>query len=315
MAKNSFLQPGSKIMPACSSSSLNAFDASNTRKCSLRWKWGKLWVKHELDPVLNLNVLNSNQSLQDCLERSLIKIVCIDVSLGESALNMWANACKQAKKKIFVRIPSFSSLPQKKRPFSCLVKRIIDLITAVIFLFLLSPVFCIFILLIRLTFPGSIFFRQWRVGQRGQLFQIIRFRTIFNDAENYSCQGMNKEESQSHHQWLDNSRINNLGQWMHKYSLDELPQLINVLRGEMSIVGPRPWALYDAIQMQSKDRGLLRTLPGITGILKVEKQSLLSGIDQEIYINHEYLRNWSLWKDMIILMKTIPKILFGFITC
>jgi lipopolysaccharide/colanic/teichoic acid biosynthesis glycosyltransferase len=315
MAKNYFLQPGSKIILACSSSSLNAFDASNTRKCSLRWKWGTLWIKHELDPVLNLNVLNNNQSLQDCLERSLIKIACIDVSLGESALNMWANACKQAKKKIFVRIPSFSKLPQKKRPFSWLFKRIIDLITAVIFLFLLSPVFGIFILLIRLTFSGSIFFRQWRIGQRGQLFQIIRFRTIFNDAENYCYQEMNTEEIQIHYQCLDNPRINNLGQWMRKYRLDELPQLINVLRGEMSFVGPRPWALYDAIQIQSKDRGILRTLPGITGILSVEKQPTLSDIDRTIHLNHEYLRNWSIWKDTIILMKTILKILSGFIAC
>ena len=133
--------------------------------------------------------------------------------------------------------------------------------TASVLLLVLSPVFFVLAWLILISSPGSLFFRQWRVGKGGQLFQIIKFRSMTMDAEKNHHQVMGNQAGLHKHQ--DDPRVTNLGRWMRRYSLDELPQLINVLRGEMSLVGPRPWALYDALRLGPSAKKRLKALPGI----------------------------------------------------
>jgi lipopolysaccharide/colanic/teichoic acid biosynthesis glycosyltransferase len=113
------------------------------------------------------------------------------------------------------------------------------------------------------------------------------------------------------HKLKADPRVTRAGRWMRKYSLDELPQLINVLRGEMSLVGPRPWALYDAIRFPKKECSRLNALPGITGAWQISGRSKLFDLETVNYLDLEYLRNWTIQEDLRILVLTIPKVLSG----
>ena len=113
------------------------------------------------------------------------------------------------------------------------------------------------------------------------------------------------------HKLEQDPRITCLGKWLRKYSLDELPQLFNVLRGEMSLVGPRPWALYDALRLEEKGKKRLNALPGITGAWQVTARSKLLDLDAVTNCDLEYLYDWSLVKDLKILMLTVPKVVNG----
>lgn len=165
-------------------------------------------------------------------------------------------------------------------------------------------------LLMQVYSPGPIFFQQWRVGERGKLFRVLKFRTMMVDAEKLHHQVMGNQKGL--HKREDDPRVTPLGRWLRKYSLDELPQLINVLRGEMSLVGPRPWALYDAVRISPEGQKRLRALPGITGVWQVEARSNLLELEAVNRCDLEYLRTWSLWGDLKILLLTLPKVLSGF---
>jgi lipopolysaccharide/colanic/teichoic acid biosynthesis glycosyltransferase len=114
------------------------------------------------------------------------------------------------------------------------------------------------------------------------------------------------------HKCENDPRVTPIGRWMRKYSLDELPQLFNVLRGEMSLVGPRPWALYDAVRLSPAVRQRLNALPGITGIWQVTGRSHLRDLDAVNRVDLRYMGNWSLRQDFKILLLTVPKVLSGF---
>jgi len=113
------------------------------------------------------------------------------------------------------------------------------------------------------------------------------------------------------HKLVADPRTTSIGKWLRKYSLDELPQLFNVLRGEMSLVGPRPWALYDALRIDEAGKTRLNALPGITGAWQVETRSQLLDLNAVNKCDLEYLGSWSLIKDLKILLLTIPKVISG----
>jgi lipopolysaccharide/colanic/teichoic acid biosynthesis glycosyltransferase len=253
-------------------------------------------------------MLESEQWLVDCLRHSLVKTVCLAPELGETGILFWANACQQSGKKVVLRISSGLKL-RKCDSFSWALKRAVDRLVAVLLLLVLSPVLLVLACSIRLTSPGPLFFRQWRVGKGGQLFQILKFRSMAVDAEKKHYQVMG--ERAGLHKCQDDPRVTRLGRWMRRYSLDELPQLINVLRGEMSLVGPRPWALYDALRLGSSVKKRLKALPGITGAWQVMARSNLLDLEAVSQYDLEYLKDWSLWKDLGILLLTIPKVLSG----
>jgi lipopolysaccharide/colanic/teichoic acid biosynthesis glycosyltransferase len=165
-------------------------------------------------------------------------------------------------------------------------------------------------LLVKTSSPGPIFFSQWRVGERGKLFRIIKFRTMVVNAEQLHHQVMGHQTGL--HKLKNDPRVTPVGRWLRKLSLDELPQLWNVLRGEMSLVGPRPWALYDAVRIGVAQRQRLNALPGITGAWQVNGRSHLLDLHLVNSCDLHYLRTWSLWQDLKFLMLTIPKVLTGF---
>jgi lipopolysaccharide/colanic/teichoic acid biosynthesis glycosyltransferase len=278
--------------------------------CSLKWRKKILWVTKVTDNLELVPALKRQQWLQDCLNNSWVKAVCLDHSLGEKGIRLWADTCSKAKKKAFLRITSSHQLLNRYTKVCWRIKRVSDWISAGILLLLLSPLMLAIASLVKLSSPGKILFRQWRVGKRGQLFQIYKFRTMKIDAEQQhhqvmgDCDGLHKLEN--------DPRITPLGKWLRKYSLDELPQLFNVLRGEMSLVGPRPWALYDALRLGEAGKERLNALPGITGAWQVQSRSQLLDLNAVTQCDLEYLYSWSLIGDLKILLLTLPKVISGF---
>lgn len=277
--------------------------------CDLKWRRKSLIVKSVgKDARHSFPALTRKQWIESCLRNSWITRVCIDRKLGERGIKLWADACHQANKPIYVRIPSNSSLPSCCQSNYWRIKRVLDWLAALAILTIIAPVIIAIAGAIAIITPGPIFYRQWRVGQRGKLFKMYKFRTMVVDAEQKHHQLMTAQAGL--HKLENDPRVTFIGKWLRKYSLDELPQLFNVLRGEMSLVGPRPWALYDALRLSSKAR--LNALPGITGAWQVEGRSHVLDLEAVTKWDLDYLSNWSLARDLKILLLTIPKVFSGF---
>lgn len=279
--------------------------------CELKWRRKNLLVKSVTDiSAKGFPALTRKQWTEKCLRHSWIKRVCLDSELGAVGIKLWADACHQAQKPVFVRILSNSSLPCCKKTNYWRVKRILDWLASAVILTLISPLMLLIAFLIKLFTPGPVFYRQWRVGKRGRLFKMYKFRTMVIDAEKKHHELMLNQDGL--HKLEEDPRVTFLGKWLRKYSLDELPQLFNVLRGEMSLVGPRPWALYDAMRLREQDKARLNALPGITGAWQVGGRSNISDLEVVTKWDLEYLADWSLAQDLRILLMTIPKVLSGF---
>jgi lipopolysaccharide/colanic/teichoic acid biosynthesis glycosyltransferase len=306
MTANILLQTSKILTLAINSSKVQSY----LPVCNLKWRQKNLWVKKIApDAEYDFPALTRKQWLENCLRNSWVKRICIDRALGEQGIRLWADTCYQANKPVFLRILSHRELPNCRQSICWQFKRCLDWLAALILLVIFSPLMVAIALLIKIFTPGSIFFAQWRVGERGKLFKIYKFRTMKENAEHQHHELMG--EQQGLHKLFSDPRITQLGRWLRKYSLDELPQLFNVIRGEMSLVGPRPWALYDALRLESPDIKRLNALPGITGAWQVENRSRLLDLRAVSKCDLEYLHNWSLILDLKILLLTVPKIISG----
>lgn len=294
-------------------------DNQNLKPSVLFWRQRWLLIKAATGPISvgarrrlvdSLPALKNQQWSEACLRRSSIKAVRIDMQLGEETLNSWATACLHTGKRIFVHLPAATRLPKIRAPLAWGFKRLADWTIAASLLAILSPLFLLLALLVRLDSPGPIFFRQWRIGYRGELFQILKFRTMCVDAEKLHHQVMGQQSGI--HKLKRDPRMTSVGRWLRKYSLDELPQLVNVLRGEMSLVGPRPWAIYDAVRLESGFQGRLNALPGMTGAWQVTKRSNNCDLSSVIQIDLDYLQRWTVRRDLMFLLRTVPKVISGF---
>ena len=301
------------MISSSTASSNHAFTSSSVSEpnYSLTWRLQKLIVRaSSSDSQVSLPHLNRVPWLVDCLRLSPIQLVKLDLAIGEDAIKCWADACQQAGKSAFVRTPTKHGFRQAQRPLRWALKQVSDRIIAAILLLILSPLFLVLALLIRRDSPGSVFFRQWRVGERGRLFQIIKFRTMVNGAAQMHHQVMTDQDGL--HKLENDPRVTSVGRWLRRHSLDELPQLINVLRGEMSLVGPRPWALYDVVRISPDLQQRLNALPGMTGAWQVQARSTQLDISVVNRSDLQYLESWSLRRDFKFLLLTIPKVLSGF---
>lgn len=195
-------------------------------------------------------------------------------------------------------------------------KRAIDLVGTVIGLVMLAPLMLVIAFLIRLDSPGPVLFRQRRLGRDGRPFWLLKFRTMLADAERRvdGLESLNESAGGVLFKIRDDPRITQLGRLLRRTSLDELPQLINVLRGEMSLVGPRPLQLRDSRRLAEVDpQGFalrLTMLPGLTGAWQVGRRN---GADFEslLRLDREYVERWSLGQDLRILCRTLPVVLAG----
>lgn len=195
-------------------------------------------------------------------------------------------------------------------PLQRLSKRVLDLIGAAILITLLSPALVVLALAVRMDSKGPILFRQQRVGSNGALFEMLKFRSMVVDAEHRldELYGLN-EGNEVLFKIRDDPRITRLGRFMRRYSLDELPQLVNVLNGSMSLVGPRPPLPGEVEKYESHVHRRLLVRPGLTGLWQVSGRSLLSWEDT-VRLDLYYVENWSLAGDLVIILRTVRAV-FG----
>jgi len=193
-----------------------------------------------------------------------------------------------------------------------LAKRLLDIVASAILLVLLSPLFLAVAIAIRLEDPGPILFKQKRVGRWGTLFTMWKFRSMFTDAEERKRELMAQNEMEGGvlFKMKDDPRITKVGRIIRKTSIDELPQLWNVFKGEMSLVGPRPPVTQEVDQYSLSDRRRLEVIPGITCIWQVSGRSDIP-FDQQVELDVQYIESQSFWNDLKILLKTVPALLFG----
>ena len=204
------------------------------------------------------------------------------------------------------------------------LKRIVDLVGGVVGLVIVSPVMLLCAALIKLGSPGPVFFRQERIGAAGRRFRVWKFRTMRHGAPEHAHRelidkmlrgderlaGVANAKGESVFKLVDDDRVTKLGKILRRTSLDELPQLFNVLRGEMSLVGPRPPLDYEFEAYDHWQFDRLQVKPGITGLWQVSGRNLLT-YRQMCELDVQYVRHWSLWLDAKIMLKTIPVVLFN----
>jgi len=191
------------------------------------------------------------------------------------------------------------------------LKRLIDLVGMAILLMAFAPFILIFAILIRLDSPGSVIFAQTRIGRGGKPFTTYKFRTMRAGAqeEQPALNGLN-EATGPIFKIRNDPRHTHIGRWLRRTSLDELPQLWNVLRGEMSLVGPRPAIPSEVEQYREWHKRRLDVSPGITGLWQVSGRSELM-FDEMVMLDIYYIENWSPWMDLWILLRTIPTVLLA----
>lgn len=192
------------------------------------------------------------------------------------------------------------------------VKRAFDIFVSLTCLLLASPVFGLLALLIRLDSPGPIFFKQVRVGKQGRLFNMYKFRSMYVDAEERKKALMQANEMSGGviFKMKNDPRVTRVGKYIRKLSLDELPQIWNVLRGDMSLVGPRPPVPQEVEQYTLEDRRRLEVIPGITCIWQVSGRSNIP-FKEQVKLDVAYIENQTFWGDIQLLLRTIPAVFLG----
>jgi exopolysaccharide biosynthesis polyprenyl glycosylphosphotransferase len=210
------------------------------------------------------------------------------------------------------------------RKFFCVIKRIMDIIGSALALLLFAPVLLVVAIAVKLTSKGPVFFRQKRVGQHGEQFVFLKFRSMHvnNDASVHKAyvKQLIAGSAETHrgngngngvYKLTKDSRITSIGGFLRRTSLDELPQFLNVLKGEMSLVGPRPPIAYEVENYEIwHRRRVLEAKPGITGLWQVNGRSRIK-FDDMVRLDLRYAKTWSPWLDLKILLRTPVAVVFG----
>ena len=210
-------------------------------------------------------------------------------------------------------IPVLSVSKGDLTPIQAAVKRAVDFVVSALLLIFLSPVIAVVAIAIKLTSPGPVLFRQRRLGLRGEPFTLYKFRTMRTDAEKIL-----KDSPSLYAKYLQNNfklpkgedpRLAGLGGFLRATSLDELPQLLNVLAGEMSLVGPRPIVPHEVVEYGDSAMLFMSAKPGMTGHWQVSGRSEIAEYRKRVELDLEYIRDQSLGKDLEILLRTVPAVL------
>ncbi len=211
----------------------------------------------------------------------------------------------------------FSTTTVERRAATLWVKRALDITSATLLLVLLIPLMITVALLVRLSSPGPILFRQERVGRDGKRFWFYKFRTMYSGADESPHRTYYQQLVKGTAQPMsgvfkleDDPRITRIGRILRRYSLDEFPQLLNVLRGDMSLVGPRPPIPYEADLYGSREFYRLSVKPGLTGLWQVSGRCTLN-FQEMIELDLTYVNEWSLLSDLAILLRTPWAVISG----
>lgn len=191
------------------------------------------------------------------------------------------------------------------------LKRVLDVCAASLAVIVTSPLMLVTALAIRLDSRGPVIYSAWRVGRKGRKFRCFKFRTMVADADAQKEQlrHMNQRNGATF-KIANDPRITRVGRLLRRYSIDELPQFFNVLKGDMSIVGPRPHPVDDVRQYRLADLRRLDVLPGITGLWQVSARHDPS-FEKNVMLDLEYIQNWTVWMDLRIMLRTIPEVFRG----
>lgn len=208
-------------------------------------------------------------------------------------------------------VPLIGMQPVAITGLNLTIKRLVDVTVAVIVLLLTSPLWVLVPVTIRLDSPGPVLFNQVRIGRKGEPFVVHKFRSMVANAEAQKSQLMAFNEADGPLFKIRNDpRMTRVGRFLRRTSLDELPQVWNVLKGDMSLVGPRPALPEEVAQYEEWHKRRLDASPGMTGLWQVSGRSAM-GFDEMVLLDTFYCENWSFGLDLKILLKTIPRVLLG----
>lgn len=243
-----------------------------------------------------IDVLTKNQLTIDEIRKNLNE--CLDQEI-ENPQERLFNFSKQNDQ-------------QKEKPIQFFIKRSIDILGTSLGLIMITPILFAVAAAIKLESKGPVLFKQKRLGKHGKEFYMYKFRSMYEDAEDRLEDLMNQNQTnECMFKMFDDPRITKVGKFIRKYSIDELPQLLNVLRGEMTLVGFRP-PIQNEVD-KYKDWHFLRFagMPGLTGPWQVSGRSSIKNFDIVVELEYIYNKNWNVLKDIEILFKTIPVVIFG----
>jgi Undecaprenyl-phosphate galactose phosphotransferase WbaP len=200
-------------------------------------------------------------------------------------------------------------------PWAQRVKRMLDVTATLIGGALILPLILSLCLLVRMESRGPVFYKDQRMGRDGRLFSCMKFRTMVLDAEDLLQRMLAENEEMrneylEYHKLRDDPRVTRIGRFLRKTSLDELPQLWNVLRGDMSLVGPRPYLPRESEDIGTTQKEILRVTPGITGPWQVAGRNDTS-FSERVHMDAYYVRDWSIWLDIVLLARTAWCLLFN----
>jgi exopolysaccharide biosynthesis polyprenyl glycosylphosphotransferase len=199
--------------------------------------------------------------------------------------------------------------PRPKSGWRGRAKRLFDVVVASTVVAVVSPLFAVIALVIKLTSPGPVFFRQERVGRYGEPFDMLKFRSMVINAEELLAElQLDNEGAGPLFKMKSDPRVTSIGRFIRKSSLDELPQLLNVLRNEMSLVGPRPALRAEMVDWEPALYARLDVKPGITGMWQVSGRSGTT-FAEYTRLDLYYVHNWSMLVDLSIMLRTIPAVL------
>jgi exopolysaccharide biosynthesis polyprenyl glycosylphosphotransferase len=206
-------------------------------------------------------------------------------------------------------VPLFELKPPVFEGLDYVVKRSFDMVVAALLVLFLSPLLLFAALAVRLTSSGPVIYRSPRRGLGGAPFHCFKFRTMYEDAEARQDElEQENEKGGAIFKMRNDPRVTSIGRFLRRWSVDEMPQLFNVLRGEMSLVGPRPLPERDYERLEDWHRKRYLVLPGLTGLWQVSGRSELD-FDELVRLDFLYLERWSVFLDLSIILKTIPAVL------
>ncbi|SFO88016.1 exopolysaccharide biosynthesis polyprenyl glycosylphosphotransferase [Hydrogenimonas thermophila] len=274
------------------------------------WYLGSIYSNEDFDKVIILSEGFSIQELSNLIEVYLEKVSEIfivpylkDINFIHSNILEYSN----------VRLNTIQVQNKLLIKKNLIIKNLIDKIISLIILpfFILLHIF-IFVL-IKLDSKGSVFFKQKRLGKDGKIFEVYKYRTMYKDGDKLLKKYLQLnpyeiEHYKKFHKYQNDPRVTKVGKFLRTTSLDELPQIINVLKGEMNFVGPRPYMIDEEKKLGEHKELILKVKPGITGLWQVSGRNELE-FKQRIELEMWYIKNWSIWADLVILMKTIKVVL------
>jgi lipopolysaccharide/colanic/teichoic acid biosynthesis glycosyltransferase len=200
----------------------------------------------------------------------------------------------------------------KEKPVQWVLKRAIDILGSSIGLLMLSPLLAAVALAIRLETPGPVIYKQKRVGLHGNRFDMYKFRSMNQNADAMLAQLLDKNETNNGmFKMFNDPRVTRIGRFIRKYSIDELPQLFNVLKGDMSLVGPRPPIERELKHYENWHYFRFATLPGLTGVWQVSGRSRIKDFDTVVRMDYQYINEWNIGLDIKLILKTFPVVLGG----